>query len=142
MLGRNFASSAKLRLIGEKKRIMPHKVDVHVGQRLKQRRRMLGLSQQKLAALVGIRFQQIQKYESGANRVSASRLYDISKALDVPVSFFFEEFEPGQKPKKGPAGLPTNVLEAREVLELVRRFHGLPEGQQKLVLDLVRSLSD
>lgn len=121
---------------------MPHKVDVHVGQRLKQRRRMLGLSQQKLAALVGIRFQQIQKYESGANRVSASRLYDISKALDVPVSHFFDEYEPGQRTKKGRAGLPTDVLETREVLELVRRFYGLPESQQKLVLDLVRNLSD
>lgn len=121
---------------------MPHKVDVHVGQRLKQRRRMLGLSQQKLAALVGIRFQQIQKYESGANRVSASRLYDISKALEVPVSHFFEEFEPVQKLKKSPTGIPTNVFEGREVLELVRRFYGMPEAQQKLVLDMVRALTD
>ena len=69
---------------------MANDIDLHLGKRLRRRRRLLGLTQQQLAASVGIRFQQIQKYETGANRVSASRLWDISEVLDVPVSFFFE----------------------------------------------------
>ena len=69
---------------------MVHVVDVHVGKRIRQRRWLTGMTQQKLAELVGIKFQQIQKYETGANRVSASRLWDIADALGVPVSFFFE----------------------------------------------------
>ncbi|MEL6171602.1 MAG: helix-turn-helix transcriptional regulator, partial [Pseudomonadota bacterium] len=67
---------------------MPHVVDVHVGKRIRQRRWLIGMTQQKLAELVGIKFQQIQKYETGANRVSASRLWDIAEAMGVPISFF------------------------------------------------------
>ncbi|MEO0761638.1 MAG: helix-turn-helix transcriptional regulator, partial [Pseudomonadota bacterium] len=69
---------------------MSHPVDVHVGQRVRQRRWMMGMTQQQLAEKVGIKFQQIQKYETGANRISASRLWDVAAALDVQVSFFFE----------------------------------------------------
>ena len=69
---------------------MSHPVDVHVGKRIRHRRWLVGMTQQQLAAAVGIKFQQIQKYETGANRVSASRLWDIAAALDVQVSFFFE----------------------------------------------------
>lgn len=68
---------------------MAHPVDVNVGKRIRHRRWLVGMTQQQLAEQVGIKFQQIQKYETGANRVSASRLWDISEALDVPVSFFF-----------------------------------------------------
>ena len=70
---------------------MAHPIDLHVGQRLRQRRCLLGLTQQRLAAAVGIKFQQIQKYESGANRVSASRLWALAQALQTPVSYFFED---------------------------------------------------
>lgn len=69
---------------------MPHQVDIHVGKRIRHRRWLIGATQQKLANQVGIKFQQIQKYETGANRVSASRLWDIAAALDVPVQFFFD----------------------------------------------------
>ena len=69
---------------------MAHPVDVHVGKRIRQRRWLTGMTQQQLAQSVGIKFQQIQKYETGANRVSASRLWDIASALDVPVTFFFD----------------------------------------------------
>jgi transcriptional regulator with XRE-family HTH domain len=69
----------------------PDPIDIHVGQRLKARRVMLGLSQEKLAESLGLTFQQIQKYERGANRISASRLYHLSRVLDAPVSFFFDD---------------------------------------------------
>lgn len=69
---------------------MPKPVDTHVGKRIRHRRWMIGMSQGQLAEAVGIKFQQIQKYETGANRVSASRLWDIAEALDVPLGFFFE----------------------------------------------------
>ncbi|MEN8723012.1 MAG: helix-turn-helix transcriptional regulator [Alphaproteobacteria bacterium] len=69
---------------------MAHPVDSHVGQKLRQRRWLMGMTQQELGSAVGIRFQQIQKYESGANRVSASRLWDISQVLEVPVAYFFD----------------------------------------------------
>lgn len=71
----------------------PNPIDVHVGKRIKLRRRLLELSQEKVAELVGITFQQFQKYEHGANRISASRLWDISTALEIPISFFFEDMD-------------------------------------------------
>lgn len=69
---------------------MPHPVDVHVGKRIRHHRLSAGMTQQQLAEAVGIRFQQIQKYETAANRVSASRLWDVAEALDVEIGFFFE----------------------------------------------------
>ena len=78
---------------------MAHPVDVHVGKRIRRRRWLVGMTQQQLAQDVGIKFQQIQKYETGANRVSASRLWDISETLEVPVSFFFEGLERAQAEK-------------------------------------------
>ena len=72
---------------------MTHPVDVHVGQKVRQRRWMVGMTQQQLGDSVGIKFQQIQKFESGTNRISASRMWDIAAALRVPVSFFFEGLE-------------------------------------------------
>jgi transcriptional regulator with XRE-family HTH domain len=76
---------------------MSHPVDVHVGKRIRQRRLLLKNSQQQLSDQVGVKFQQLQKYEAGKNRVSASRLWDIANVLDVPVSFFFEGLD--AKPK-------------------------------------------
>jgi transcriptional regulator with XRE-family HTH domain len=77
-----------------------HPVDVHVGKRIRHRRWMVGMTQQQLAEKVGIKFQQIQKYETGMNRVSASRLWDISEALSVPVSYFFDGMDRADAPER------------------------------------------
>src|SRR6266404_1584123 len=79
----------------------PNPVDVHVGSRVRLRRTLLGMSQEKLGEAIGLTFQQVQKYERGANRVGASRLYDLSRVLDVPVSFFFEEMAPAEQRSSG-----------------------------------------
>src|SRR3990170_3875461 len=73
----------------------PNPVDIHVGARVRLRRTLLGMSQEKLGEAIGLTFQQVQKYERGANRIGSSRLYDLSRVLEVPVSFFFEEMSPG-----------------------------------------------
>ena len=111
---------------------MPHPVDVHVGKRIRHRRWLAGMTQQQLAESVGIKFQQIQKYETGANRVSASRLWDIADALDVNVSFFFETV----------AGAPADILGDKEALELIRSYYSIPENQRRRLFDLARVLSD
>ena len=122
---------------------MPHPVDVHVGKRIRHRRWLVGMTQQQLAEQVGIKFQQIQKYETGANRVSASRLWDIADALDVQVSFFFEGLESGGKP--APAAednVPADLMGDKEALDLVRSYYAIPENQRRRLFDLARVLSD
>ena len=91
---------------------MKHPVDVHVGKRVRHRRWMVGMTQQQLGDIVGIKFQQIQKYETGMNRISASRLWDIAQALDVSISFFFEGFESDA----GDAAMPTAIPERGDLL--------------------------
>lgn len=118
---------------------MKHPVDVHVGKRIRQRRWMIGMTQQQLADAVGIKFQQIQKYETGMNRVSASRLWDIARALGVPISFFFEDL-PGSGAAAGTQA--TDEMALKEAMELVRAFHTIPEAQRRRLLDLARVLSD
>lgn len=118
---------------------MSHPVDANVGKRIRHRRWMVGMTQQQLAEKVGIKFQQIQKYETGMNRVSASRLWDISEALDVPVSFFFEGFEDGEMPE-GKAS-PGDLLADKEAMELVRSYYAIPEEQRRRLFELARSLS-
>lgn len=121
---------------------MAHKVDVHVGKRIRQRRWLVGMTQQRLAELVGIKFQQIQKYETGANRVSASRLWDIADALDVKVSFFFEGIRPDDgKPAKENA-VPDDLLGDKEAMDLVRSYYAMPENQRRRLFELARVLSD
>lgn len=118
---------------------MKHPVDVHVGKRIRHRRWMIGMTQQQLADGVGIKFQQIQKYETGMNRVSASRLWDIAEVLDVSISFFFEGLE-------GRAATPTEVegdiLADKEALQLVRSYYAIPETQRRRLFELARVLSD
>src|SRR5471032_288819 len=80
----------------------PNPTDVHVGARVRLRRTLLGMSQEKLGDAIGLTFQQVQKYERGANRVGASRLYDLSRVLDVPVSFFFDDMAPAGEPEAHP----------------------------------------
>ncbi|MEL6585997.1 MAG: helix-turn-helix transcriptional regulator [Pseudomonadota bacterium] len=112
---------------------MTHPIDTHVGQRIRQTRLIKGVTQHGLAEQVGIRFQQIQKYETGANRVSASRLWEIALALDVPISHFFDGY--GQS--EG-AGLP---LEDREAANLLRAFYAIPEKQRRHLFELARTLA-
>jgi transcriptional regulator with XRE-family HTH domain len=121
---------------------MKHPVDSHVGQRIRQRRWMSGMTQQQLAEKVGIKFQQIQKYETGMNRVSASRLFDVAQALDVPISFFFEGLggTSSAAPQTTDGGL-GDLLSDKEALELVRSYYAIPEAQRRRLFDLARVLS-
>lgn len=118
---------------------MKHPVDSHVGKRIRHRRWMIGMTQQQLADAVGIKFQQIQKYETGMNRVSASRLWDISRTLGVPIEFFFEglEAENGVTPANG-----GDLLANKEAMELVRAYYAIPEPQRRRLFDLARVLSE
>ncbi len=97
------------------------------------------MTQQQLGDKVGIRFQQIQKYETGTNRISASRIWDIAAAMEVPVSFFFEGID-GQAPDTGEAR--GDILTDKEALELVRAYYAIPENQRRRLFDLARVLSE
>ncbi|MDU9006337.1 helix-turn-helix domain-containing protein [Sedimentitalea todarodis] len=121
---------------------MTHPVDVHVGKRIRHRRWLIGMTQQQLAEQVGIKFQQIQKYETGANRVSASRLWDIADTLDVPVSFFFEGLEDADRPEGEKSMLPPDLMGDKEALDLVRSYYAIPENQRRRLFELARVLSD
>jgi transcriptional regulator with XRE-family HTH domain len=123
-------------------KIMAHKVDVHVGKRIRQRRWLTGMTQQKLAELVGIKFQQIQKYETGANRVSASRLWDIADALSVPVGFFFEGMNSESDGSGRADDVPADLMSDKEAMELVRSYYAIPEQQRRRLFELARVLSD
>jgi len=130
---------------------MKHPVDAHVGQLLRHRRWLAGLTQQQLGDAVGIKFQQIQKYETGMNRISASRLWELSRALDVPVSFFFEGLSgaPGENPddaaetigKTAESGAKSDVLKEKETMELIRAYYTIPEGQRRRLLDLAKVMT-
>ena len=126
----------------------PNPVDTHVGSRVRLRRMLLGMSQERLGDSMGLTFQQVQKYEKGVNRIGASRLFHISKILDVPVQFFFEE-----APYAGEAGSPQGMAEpesegfileflnSREGLELNRAFVKIGDAKvRKGLVDLVRAL--
>lgn len=121
---------------------MKHPVDVHVGKRIRHRRWMNGTTQQQLAEAVGIKFQQIQKYETGMNRVSASRLWDIANVLGVDVSFFFEGLETEQAGNANASDLPGDILTDKEALELLRSYYAIPENQRRRLFDLARVLSE
>ena len=128
---------------------MANEIDLHVGKRLRRRRRLLGLTQQQLAESIGIRFQQIQKYECGANRVTASRLYELAVALNVPVNYFFEGLQQIAAAPGAP-GAPANdrdliaadVLSQKETLELIRAYYQLGERPRRRLLDLAKALQD
>ena len=123
---------------------MKHPVDVHVGKRVRHRRWMVGMTQQQLGDIVGIKFQQIQKYETGMNRISASRLWDIAQALGVSISFFFEGFETAEGGSEHTESTPErgDLLADKEALELVRSYYSIPEAQRRRLFDLARVLSD
>lgn len=122
---------------------MAHLVDIHVGKKIRQRRWLIGMTQQQLAELVGIKFQQIQKYETGANRVSASRLWDISAALGIPVSAFFEGLR-ATDPEcdKQQSDVPDHLMEDKEAIDLLRSYYAIPEEQRSRLFELARVLGD
>lgn len=125
----------------------PNPIDIHVGSRIRLRRTMLGMSQEKLGESLGITFQQIQKYEKGTNRVGASRLQNISSILNVPVSFFFED-APGDNSTSGgmaeaqSSNYVVDFLSSSEGLQLNRAFVKIadPKVRRKIV-DLVKALA-
>ena len=133
------------RMAGKK----PNPVDAHVGSRVRLRRMLLGMSQERLGESMGLTFQQVQKYEKGVNRIGASRLFQISKILDVPVQFFFEEAPHvgDGSPARGMAEADSETLileflNSREGLELNRAFVKIADPKvRKSVVDLVRALS-
>lgn len=130
--------------------MVPHPVDMHVGKRLRARRTLLGLSQEKLGEAVGVTFQQIQKYERGLNRIGSSRLYEFARVLSNPVSYFFEGMETIASDASAATSLAedTNQFEYenlanKEVLTLVRAFSGITDQKiRKDILSLVKSLSN
>ena len=129
------------------KRGRANHIDVHVGKRVRMRRTMLGMSQEKLGDALGLTFQQVQKYESGTNRIGASRLFDLCRVLDVPSAFFFDEM-PGEgagramglAEERGQA--PTDPMARRETLELVRAYYRITDPRvRRKVFDLAKTLA-
>lgn len=122
-------------------------IDLHLGKRLRRRRRLLGLTQQQLAGACGVRFQQIQKYECGANRISAARLWQLSSALEVPVGYFYDGLTDAERrdiandaahrePSEG-----GEMFARKETLDLVRAYYQLGERPRRRLLDLAKSLN-
>ncbi len=121
---------------------IPSPVDVHVGARLRRRRTLLGMSQTNLGDAIGVTFQQVQKYEIGANRISASRLFALSRVLDVPVEYFFDEMPArgGGKTKEPPSYEP-DPMATRETLELVRAYYKIEDADvRKRLRELINAL--
>jgi transcriptional regulator with XRE-family HTH domain len=128
----------------------PNPIDVHVGTRVRFRRMLLGMSQEKLGEKLGLTFQQIQKYEKGINRIGASRLFDLAQVLGVSVQFFYEEapsteshqFAEEGLAEKSDQGSIVEFLRSRDGLELNRAFVRIPDAKaRRAIVDLVRSLA-
>lgn len=129
----------------------PHPVDVHVGGRVRMRRTLLGMSQEKLGEAIGLTFQQVQKYERGTNRIGASRLHDLSKVLDVPIGFFFEELGDWQASKaaakvqgfaEDQADFDLDPMAKRETLELVRAYYRIKDpAVRKRLFEMCKALA-
>jgi transcriptional regulator with XRE-family HTH domain len=134
----------------------PSPIDVHVGSRIRLRRTLLGMSQERLGEALGLTFQQVQKYERGANRVGASRLFDLARVLDVPISYFFDDMpEPLAASYGSPAarralgfaeaqeGFGDDTMSRRETLELVRAYYRISDpAVRKRVFELIKSLTN
>jgi transcriptional regulator with XRE-family HTH domain len=139
---------------GSEKESRPSPIDVHVGSRIRLRRTLLGMSQERLGEALGLTFQQVQKYERGVNRVGASRLFDLSRVLDVPISFFFDDMPDalsgnyGAQANKRLAGFADSqdgfaddTLNRRETLELVRAYYRITDpAVRKRVFELIKSM--
>jgi transcriptional regulator with XRE-family HTH domain len=122
---------------------MADEIDLHLGKRLRRRRRLMGFTQQQLGVAVGVRFQQIQKYECGANRISAARLWQLSEALKVPVSHFYDGLAGSLRhdvtaERAEPAG---EMFARKETQDLIRAYYQLDERPRRRLLDLAKSLN-
>ncbi len=124
----------------------PHPIDVHVGSRVRLRRTLLGLNQTQLGEKLGIAYQQVQKYENGFNRISASRLYQMTRILDVPVSFFFDDMPPDTEnavPHPVSSGALGGVMLKRETLEFVRAYYRIGDpAARKGLSDLTKAMAN
>lgn len=129
---------------------MPNPVDIHVGNRMRMRRMLVGMSQEKLGERLGLTFQQVQKYEKGTNRVSASRLFHVAQVLGVPVQYFYEDLPEGAENGAGTEGFGesgeqaviTNFLNSSEGLQLNRAFHQITDTDvRRRVVELVKSIA-
>ncbi|TXG81857.1 MAG: XRE family transcriptional regulator [Sphingomonadales bacterium] len=123
----------------------PHPIDVHVGMRLRARRRILGMTQEKLGELLGLTFQQVQKYERGANRIGSSRLFELSQILQTPVSYFFEGMSGEASAAAGVAepteGFEHDSLASKETQDLLRHYYRISDQKtRRKLLDLIRSI--
>jgi len=129
---------------------IPSPIDVHVGARLRRRRTLSGMSQTTLGYAIGLTFQQVQKYENGANRISASRLFDLSRVFDVPIEYFFDDMptavaasspaQGGGKAKKPPSYKP-DPMATRETLELVRAYYKIEDADiRKRLRELAKAI--
>ena len=136
------------RPVGRPRADKPNPIDTHVGAKVRLRRTLLGMSQEKLGNALGLTFQQVQKYERGTNRIGSSRLFDLSRVLDVPISYFFDDMpspgrahgmaEKGQKEFEPSA---PNPMMKRETLELVRAYYRITDPHvRKKVFEMVKSL--
>jgi transcriptional regulator with XRE-family HTH domain len=117
-------------------------IDLHLGKRLRRRRRLLGLTQQQLAVAVGIRFQQIQKYECGANRISAARLWQLAEALETPVGYFYDGL--AEAAARDPANDERGsgeMFSRKETIDLIQAYYRLSERPRRRLLDLAKSLN-
>ncbi len=126
----------------------PNPIDIHVGSRVRLRRTLLGMSQDTLGQALGLTFQQVQKYERGVNRIGSSRLYHLSKILDVPIEFFFDDMAP--LVKRAMPGMADNAqhvfepdpLVRRETLELVRAYYRISDGRaRKRLFEMTKALA-
>jgi transcriptional regulator with XRE-family HTH domain len=128
---------------------MPNPIDVHVGTRIRMRRMLVGMSQEKLGERLGLTFQQVQKYEKGTNRVSASRLFHVAQVLGVTVQYFYEDLPNGAEvgavegfAESGEQAVITNFLNSAEGLQLNRAFHQITDSDvRRRVVELVKSIS-
>ncbi|WP_264654280.1 helix-turn-helix domain-containing protein [Azospirillum canadense] len=142
---------------GRPKTGKPNPIDVHVGSRVRLRRTLLGMSQEKLGEAIGLTFQQVQKYERGANRIGASRLFDLSRVLDVPVSFFFDDMpaEAASAPvdddeaaaggfeERSSGGYEPDPMAKRETLELVRAYYRINDPSvRKRLFELTKAVAN
>ena len=121
---------------------IPNPIDVHVGKRIRMRRLFLGMNQETLANALGLTFQQVQKYEGGANRVSASRLSAMAGILSVPISFFFGDLQNGDSPESAADQEARERMERPETIELVRLYYAIPDSSvRERFLEMVKAVA-
>lgn len=151
-LQRNKTEKPGVKPTETKKKGRAGSLDEHIGMRLRQRRALMGMTQEKLAEAVGITFQQVQKYENGANRISAGRLYEFSAILEVPVDYFYEGVKGGRKgaaaagmaePGQAAFDGPEDIMQRKETLELIRVYYSIQSPKlRKDLFNLVKSMAE